>query len=874
VIVVRKVVSSALAAAAAASICSAAPKPGFVNVIGSAVPGYRHSDHGAPAPMQGLALKHSGAELGYCNIPQDGALDPLIASGRQIAAYIYSEQGELGWYYNKGVRLFIFGNEPDGDPGTYGRILQQTYPAFRSAAPGSVLVAGNCFGISPYEVLYRDRDFKNCSDQVGFHCYSDEPATGINIPAVVSLHELMKNYGDGGKKIFLGEGWGPKRELRTVPRVSPHVPPSVAEIDALRNFVVNGWNNLISAHDGYDPNWVYGVLFFTLSDNWGFDYAHFYNGGLIDLWGNPKDDLLLLFPGNRLTVANCGFEYYDLGSPGGAAPFWEITSGTPVSCCAVDASVRRAGLRSQRIELVDAVEASISQTTAKGSVTAGKQYTFAAWVKTDRVVPGAHPGARLGIRFLDSNGSAVGPDVWSSPVVGTTDWALKTVTAAAPAGAIRMRIECSLHGTGGTAWFDDCGISEAACPLKGTIEGYVLRSDNTAVAGAAVTAQPGGASSRSDSTGWFCLPNLDAGAYEVTAAAAGFSRNTVRRVVVAPGRTSIVGVQLQAQPAGAPGGVDVSNCGVSGVLKLSWEPPTGGAEFYRVYRSEQRGLLGTLVFDKLASTYAYDEGLADYRTYYYTVRAVRGDSESTNTDQHPGVPTGGSSLPIYDTNADPDWANEAPVHGQSFAVPISGSIVSATCVLANSAPPNHRTVTFAILADGPGGEQVGPSKSVTCYFNEIGTAQWAAGEIPVTAGRVYYLRLTLDAPAGLYRTKADVVAGGRYYMNDAPYPSDVDMWSTITPAESRPPDIFNVAAANTGKGEVTITWETTAPTAGQVLYGPTRSYDSSSAPESAAAGTHRTVLSGLAPGDYHFCVKYSRPGAPETRSLDYTFRIP
>ncbi len=863
-----------LVAATSGPVTCATPEPGFVTVIGSALPGHSHADRGAPVPLQALALKYSGAELGYCNISQNGAIDPLIASGRQIAVFAWTNQSEVSYYYNKGIRLFIFGNEPDGDPGTYGSILQQAYPVFQSQAPGSTVIAGNCFGTSPYITLYQNHNFKNNCDQVGFHCYSDEPATGIAIGPVVSLHNIMNTYGDGAKKIFLGEGWGPKREVRSTPRVSPHLPPTLAEIEAMRGFVVNGWNNLSTSHDGYDPNWVYGVLFFTLSDNWGFNYAHFYNGGLIDLWGNPKDDLLLLFPGNKLTVANCGFEYYSLGIPGGAAPWWQTKSGTPPACYAIDASIRRAGLRSQRIELAGTTEGYVSQTTAQGSVTAGQQYTFAAHVKTDGIAPAAYASARLKIRFLDSAGSTVGSDTWSSPLTGTNDWTLKTATAVAPANAVRVRIECNAQGTSGIAWFDDCSVSNAATPQKGGVEGYVLKSDNTAISGATVSLQPGGATTTSGSTGWFSLPNLDAGVYDVSAIASGHSRKTVTRVVVAPGRTSIAGLQLAALPAGAPANVDVSSRGVSGVLKLSWDPPSGGADYYRIYRSTTSGALGARVFDNLTALHAYDENLTDFQTYYYTVRAVKNGSESTNTNQCPGVPTGGSTLPIYDTNADPDWSNNAAVHGQTFTAPKSGSVVSATCVLANSASPNYRAVTFSVLAGGPGGAQIGPSKAVTCYFNEIGTAQWTSGEVPVAVGQVYYLRLSLNSSASMYRTKADVVSGGRYYMNDSPYSSNVDMWSTITLAENCAPDILNVAAANSAPGEATITWETTAPTTSQVLCGPTTAYGSSSALDPATKGLHKVVLPGLAPGSYHFCVKSARPGLPDASSLDYKFTIP
>ncbi len=851
-----------------------APKPGFVTVIGRAVPGFGHSDHGAPAQVQALALKHSAAQLGYCNVPREAAIDVLLASGREIAGYVHAEEKELDYYYRKGVRLFVVGNEPDGDPEPYGRTLQRIANYAKSSTPEAKLIGGNCFTHGPYETLYQKCGFRESCQLVGFHCYSDEPDTGINIWAVGTLRDIMKKYGDADKPIFLGEGWGPKRELRTVPRISPYVPPSVAEIELMRQFLVNGWKNICTPRENYNPEWVYGVLFFTLSDNWGFDYSHFYNGGLIDFWGNPKDDLLLLFPGDQLTVSNCGFEYANPGQSQGVASWWQMKPETPVSCYGVDASIRKAGLRSQRLSLADGVnEVSITQNTVTGSVKPNQTYTFAAWVKTQDVVRGKLQGARLRIRFLDANGTFVGSGAWSKALDSTQNWTQLTVSAIAPPGAESMRIECNLRGVSGMAWFDDCSVSVGPVVGTGALEGYVLKPDNTAIAGATVVTSPAGVTAKTDETGRFEVTNLAPGVYDLTATAEGYSKKTVSKVVVAPGRTSIAGLHLEPTLPQAPVNVEVHSVGVSGVVKISWDPPETGAESFRVYRSASPTSLGECVADNVQASPFYDEHLIDFQTYYYTVRAVKDGAESQNNDRHPGVPTGGATLPIYDTNAEPDWANNARTHGQTFTVPKSGSIVGATCVLANSEPPNYRSVEFSIHEGGPNGRQVGPAKRVTCYFNEIGTANWSAGEVPVEAGKTYYLHLVLNEPAAIYRTKADAVPNGRYYMNDEPYPSESDLWSTISLAENLPLDILNVNAKQTGPGEVEIIWETTAPATSQVLYGPTPSYGSSSPRDERPVAEHRVLLSNLPAGKYHFCVKSGRKGLPDSVSLDYEFVV-
>ena len=171
-----------------------APKPGLLSVLGSAVPGVDHADRGAPAQMQGLALKWSGAELGYCNINTSAAIDPLIASGCEIAAYVArgTSTSTGQWLYGTGIRKLIFENEPDGNLADYMSVLPTAYSIMHSLGPGVSVIAGNCFGSGAYSYLYQN-GFKNCSDMVGYHNYSDDPATGVDIGSVVSVHNTMNS---------------------------------------------------------------------------------------------------------------------------------------------------------------------------------------------------------------------------------------------------------------------------------------------------------------------------------------------------------------------------------------------------------------------------------------------------------------------------------------------------------------------------------------------------------------------------------------------------------------------------------------------------------------------------------------------------------
>lgn len=882
---IRRVILIAVAlflVSAIPAYCSV-PKPGFVMVLGSAVPGVSHSDRGAPAPLQGLALKYSGGEIGYCNINADLAIDPLVASGKEVVAYVTrglsSQTGQ--WLYSKGVRRFIFENEPDGNLSDYLNAMPTGQSAIHAAGAGTQSIMGNCFTSDAYNFLYNHGGtytytFKDYSDIFGFHCYSDEADSGISIGSIVNAHNIMSAYGDGAKPMFIGEGWGPKREIRTCPRLSPDIPPTTQEVQLMRDFIVNGWNNLTTAKDGYDPNWVKDVLFFTLSDNWGFDYAHFYDGGLIDMKGNPKDDLLLLFPGNKLTVANCGFEYYNLGKPSGAAPSWDIALGTPESCYSIDASISHSGQRSQRLESNGSNHVYVTQASALGSVTAGRQYTAAGWVKT-LDVPSASAGAKLGITFLDSSEAAIGSTSWSSGVNGTSDWQQITVTATAPANAVKLKIYCDFTGTDGRAWFDDCSASEAATLQTGNLEGYALDQNNNGIASVQITVLPSGLKTTTSSTGKFSMSGLAAGTCDVTTSRVGYNTDTIKKVVIAPGRTSIVGLNLPAANAAYPWDVKVDIPSISSTLKISWKKPVTGADFYRIYRSTASGVLGTMIFDNVTSLYVWDEGLdgglSDYKTYYYTVRRVYNGVESTNTDTHSGVPVSGATVVSYDNNADPGWNNSATVHGQTFVAVKTGGIISATCVLATGGTPNTRQVTFSVMENATGGKQIGPSKTVTGYSDEQAVANWSGSEVPVVAGNTYYLKITLSSTSSIYRSKNNVYPNGQYYRSGIPYGGSVDLWSTITIAEGTVPDILNIKTANAGAGKVTVSWETSAPTGGQVEYGTSTSYGSTASSSSTSASEHNVTLTNLVPGDYHFRIKSTKPRYADAYSSDYKFTV-
>lgn len=356
------------------------PVFGFVTVFGESVdvPGYKHDDYGPPPEVLATAISSSGATcvlVGTCGGtwrftekedpgegpskydwgPVDASTDPFLSLGLlpinffflEGPGWIEDEFGSEGWQKladrfseafvrranRKGIFHFIFENEPNmlprkDWPDYYMRKLKVFYLAAKRVSPANMVIAGNlserAAASGHFDLLY-DLGFSKYCDIVGHHPYNNDPSKGVDMKDVVALRKVMVRRGDQHKQIFLGEGWGPKRNVPGVPRPHPGLVPTRREIETLSAFLRNGYRELMMEREGWDTKWLFGALFFTLNDNIGGRHwatrgkpvkggvlvdgyfipnealhPAFYNGGLVDVWGQPKGDLLLRFPDGRL----------------------------------------------------------------------------------------------------------------------------------------------------------------------------------------------------------------------------------------------------------------------------------------------------------------------------------------------------------------------------------------------------------------------------------------------------------------------------------------------------------------------------------------------------------------------------------------------
>lgn len=96
---------------------------------------------------------------------------------------------------------------------------------------------------------------------------------------------------------------------------------------------------------------------------------------------------------------------------------------------------------------------------------------------------------------------------------------------------------------------------------------------------------------------------------------------------------------VDTTPPGPPTDIIVAPV-KTGTLNISWTNPTDpDFSHIHIYRSTVSGELGDLVYDNVTGTFKQDTSLTIGTTYYYTLRSVDlSGNESTNTDQHSGIP--------------------------------------------------------------------------------------------------------------------------------------------------------------------------------------------------------------------------------------------
>jgi len=119
--------------------------------------------------------------------------------------------------------------------------------------------------------------------------------------------------------------------------------------------------------------------------------------------------------------------------------------------------------------------------------------------------------------------------------------------------------------------------------------------------------------------------------------------------------------------------------------------------------------------------------------------------------------------------------NFSDVVGQTFKA--RGCNILSVCLRFRTGGAEE-TAICTIHAGGPGGAQIGPSKATTVYdYSPTGqkvTFCWLPGEVPVTNGNTYYLRVaTADSTLYAWCSKASKYSDGQAYKGDVAWGGDL-----------------------------------------------------------------------------------------------------
>jgi len=101
------------------------------------------------------------------------------------------------------------------------------------------------------------------------------------------------------------------------------------------------------------------------------------------------------------------------------------------------------------------------------------------------------------------------------------------------------------------------------------------------------------------------------------------------------------------------------------------------------------------------------------------------------------------------------------------------------------------------------------------------------------------------------------------------------MFATLREPDTTPPSIRDLSVVGRSPTSVSVSWTTDEPADGQVEYGPTEEYGSSTPLDTLRGVSHTFVLSGLQPATlYHYRVRSSDAAGNQAISADGTFTTP
>lgn len=353
-------------------------------------------------------------------------------------------------YASVGVKYFSLGyNEPEcffrtDKEDFFVEHLTHLANAVKRAVPDAQIIAGKFSSGDPGLIrqFYR-HGFRDNFDVMDIHPYNNDPVTGCAMGEVVASHQTLEELGMGHKRLFLGEGWGPTRDLKQVVRTKWDEPVSEAEADVTRQYYQNGYRCLVSARSDYSPDWVLGAKYFTLNDNVGGTYwkqaakpvysstgellyhligelrfgdpdtlkAFFCNGGLVDFFGKPKGQWFFDFPPALPEVrilATGGPEYVLEGQ-------WHTLNVSVVNANPRPITNLNLGLRDRTGKFKGSISAEALGESKCAQLAPGEQWNSSVRVRLDKGDPG-HLRLALELQYFYDGEKHISDDIVATQI--------------------------------------------------------------------------------------------------------------------------------------------------------------------------------------------------------------------------------------------------------------------------------------------------------------------------------------------------------------------------------------------------------------------------------------------------------------------------
>lgn len=216
------------------------------------------------------------------------------------------------------------------------------------------------------------------------------------------------------------------------------------------------------------------------------------------------------------------------------------------------------------------------------------------------------------------------------------------------------------------------------------------------------------------------------------------------------------------------------------------------------------------------------------------------------------------------------WSNEV---GQTFVA--KGSYVAGAMAKLTIGWGEWMGATFSIHAGGPEGPQIGPAKTFFETSDWEHAVCWAPGEVPVSPGMTYYLKIVRAAPdegLNFYGT-SNQYPGGCCYIGGVAYPG-LDITGEILEYTDLPDILLtNIRVEEPQADSAVVRWTSSVPSTSQVEYWTSGdTYHRLTDVDTTQVINHEMTITGLVPGlTYYYKVKSYRENYDWAVSAERTY---